>query len=201
MCRPTIYAVKEHCLASCMFAESSSSLVMQRQDCKIGPQMSGPGFRSHVVGTLLVHSLHWAQSWNHGHALQLRYSLKAKQKHSEHQPPGTWAIFRCNAPFPWVWASGFMPSRGISLSPAHLSSVPVSGIAQSQIGKNSSYGVREMKKVFGDGNPLHFTNILFMFGKYHLVAVSIFICFTISCFNSEIKCVTHQEGLGLIPDQ
>lgn len=33
-----------------------------------------------------------------------------------------------------------------------------------------------------------------------LVAVSIFICFGISCFNSETKCITNKENLGLIPE-
>lgn len=37
--------------------------------------------------------------------------------------------------------------------------------------------------------------------KYHFVDVSVLICFSVSCFNSETECVTHQAGLGPTPDQ
>lgn len=62
MCRPTIYAVKEHDLADGTFAGSSASLVMSRRDCRVGPQMLGPGVRSRVVGTFSVQTLYWVST-------------------------------------------------------------------------------------------------------------------------------------------
>lgn len=132
---------------------------------------------------------------------QLRYSLKTKQKTLNTKPRGTWTVFRCSEPLPWVCTPGFVPLWAISSSPAHLSSVPVSGISQFQVGKTILTGLGKRKKFLLMEIPSTLNQYFIHVWEIPLRAVSILICFSISCFNSETKCVTRQEGLGPIPDQ
>lgn len=62
------------------------------------------------------------------------------------KPRGTWTVFRCSEPLPWVCTPGFVPLWAISSSPSHLSSAPVSGISQFQVGKTILTGLGKWKK-------------------------------------------------------
>lgn len=116
------------------------------------------------------------------------------------KPHGTLALTRCTGHLPWVWNRSFIPSLGISLSPAHLSSVPVSGIWPFQMRKTVLTELGKWKKFLVMEIPTILNWYFIHVWKRLLVAVSISICFGISCFNSETKCITNKENLGLIPE-
>lgn len=162
--------------------------------CSIGPRCwapaSGLTWRDHSPS---------APCTEHGLKPQTcatgRSSSKAEPKAGEHL-----AVLRCVCPSPGrELLAPFPPEASLDLQlifHACLSGGDHNSRLEKTNKKNdNSHGVRGTQEVSGAGNPLGFqSNILFMFGKRHRVAVPDLICSSISCFNSETNCVCYSPG-------
>lgn len=145
MFRPIIYAGKEHCLAYCMFPESSS-LVIQRQDCKTGPQMSGsasgPRKEEHQSNPCAAHSQAATDVWRSGGIL---YKVNKTLHAPSPKAPGQSSGVRVPPLGVALWLHASLSYRFISGS-SFISACQWNITIPDW--KNSSDGVREMQKSF-----------------------------------------------------